>query len=391
MKRAFSVLLISVLLLISLTSCGIADMFGVSQTVYSVQTATPETQAAETDEIPDITVDQIDYSTLDLSKYISLDYKGLEVTSSYEIREITDKILDEELEAIMVYYDYYTIDTSRKTEEGDYADISYKGFMDGEQFSGGTSDNQSILLDKENSGYITGFADGLIGVEPGKTVTLNLVFPDNYSATLAGKAVTFEVTVNGVCKTELTDEIAGKLSNGNANTVAAYRVYFKQYLEEMDRYLQFNDVTEALWNKLPELAVIKEYPAQQVQYYHEYYSNYIGQMAAAYGVSYSSMLLQYGYTEESLEEMAKEIVRDELIENYICKCENIEITDDVYKEYLNNLVESYNAQGYTYSASEIEALFESYYGEGYLKQKAKTEKISDVIYSYAKVTYVPAE
>ncbi|WP_307767854.1 FKBP-type peptidyl-prolyl cis-trans isomerase [Agathobacter sp.] len=47
-----------------------------------------------------------------------------------------------------------------------------------------------------------GFEEGVVGHKVGETFDLNLKFPDDYKANteLAGKDVTFEVTLNGVYK-----------------------------------------------------------------------------------------------------------------------------------------------------------------------------------------------
>ena len=46
------------------------------------------------------------------------------------------------------------------------------------------------------------FEDGVVGHKVGETFDLNLKFPDDYKVNteLAGKDVTFEVTLNGVYK-----------------------------------------------------------------------------------------------------------------------------------------------------------------------------------------------
>jgi FKBP-type peptidyl-prolyl cis-trans isomerase (trigger factor) len=74
--------------------------------------------------------------------------------------------------------------------------------MDGEKFEGGSTDGQGTDLVLGSGSYIDGFEDGVVGHKVGENFDLNLKFPDDYKVNteLAGKDVTFEVTLNGVYK-----------------------------------------------------------------------------------------------------------------------------------------------------------------------------------------------
>lgn len=87
-------------------------------------------------------------------------------------------------------------------ENGDKVNIDYTGYMDGEKFEGGSTDGQGTDLVLGSGSYIDGFEDGVVGHKVGETFDLNLKFPDDYKVNteLAGKDVTFEVTLNGVYK-----------------------------------------------------------------------------------------------------------------------------------------------------------------------------------------------
>ena len=84
----------------------------------------------------------------------------------------------------------------------DKVNIDYTGYMDGEKFEGGSTDGQGTDLVLGSGSYIDGFEDGVVGHKVGETFDLNLKFPDDYKVNteLAGKDVTFEVTLNGVYK-----------------------------------------------------------------------------------------------------------------------------------------------------------------------------------------------
>ena len=84
---------------------------------------------------------------------------------------------------------------SGAVQNGDYANINFAGKVEGAYFDGGTSDNYDLLIGSGT--FISGFEEGLIGVNVGETVDLNLKFPENYdNEQLNGKDVVFTVTVN---------------------------------------------------------------------------------------------------------------------------------------------------------------------------------------------------
>jgi len=82
-------------------------------------------------------------------------------------------------------------------EKGDRVTISFKGTLNGEAFEGGSGEDVPITLGSGQ--FIPGFEDHLTGIKAGETRTFDLSFPENYpAAALAGKEVTFAVTVKAV-------------------------------------------------------------------------------------------------------------------------------------------------------------------------------------------------
>lgn len=174
-------------------------------------------------------VDTFVLSEENLDSYITLndDYdvfnveiKPIEVTDSDINSQIDNLILDkaassEKLQTLV----------NRAVEDGDTVIIDYVGTKDGVAFEGGTS-YSSTDLTIGSGGFIPGFEDGLIGVNPGETVTLDLTFPEDYngSAELAGQAVQFEVTVHYILPTyaDITEDVVADLYEGQS-TIAGLR------------------------------------------------------------------------------------------------------------------------------------------------------------------------
>ena len=170
----------------------------------------------------------------DVEKYVTLgDYDGMEVEVAGDFDVSDDEVVDY-INGMLTYYPSYE-DTDKQTvEEGDCVNIDYEGKKDGVAFDGGTA--QGYVLEIGSGTFIEGFEEGLIGVNVGDTVDLNLTFPENYqSADLAGADVVFTVTVNKIVKKveasydQLTDEYVA--SNLNYESVDALYNETKSYLE----------------------------------------------------------------------------------------------------------------------------------------------------------------
>lgn len=97
---------------------------------------------------------------------------------------------------------------------GDVLTIDYLGKIDDVAFSGGTGTDQDV--DIGGTGFIPGFAEQLIGMQPGDTRTISVTFPEDYGAKeLAGKAATFDITAKQLRKAvtpEVNDEFATKMA-----------------------------------------------------------------------------------------------------------------------------------------------------------------------------------
>lgn len=317
----------------------------------------------------------IDYSTIDLSKYVKVDYKNIALQVSELPVDPTEVELDRELYDRMIELELYELDTAaEKTAEGDYIEMEYTGYMDGETFSGGTSDKATIYLDIENSGYIAGFADGLIGVKPGDEVNLELTFSQNYYEDLAGKAVTFYVKVHGICRMELTDATAEKLSDGNYKSMAEYREYLREYLKTISSYNALNEVATEMWNAVVERSEVLDYPRAQYEYYYALITNDYISAAAAQGVDYDTYLASEGIDADKIDQNIKSYIKTELLLNAIAEQENIVITEAEYDEYVNTYY-SYYAQYLLYGTTKEQII-------SYLREQAFNEKVLYTVFGY---------
>ena len=119
-------------------------------------------------------------------------YKGL--TGVLEKHTVTDSEVDYQLQRLVQQTPRFAKITDRPAQLGDEVILDYAGFCDGEQFPGGTAENQSLTL---GSGmFIPGFEDQLVGKSIGEKVTVEVTFPEKYhSDALAGKAAQFHCTI----------------------------------------------------------------------------------------------------------------------------------------------------------------------------------------------------
>lgn len=87
----------------------------------------------------------------------------------------------------------------RPAAHGDRLTISFAGTIDGEEFPGGSAENQPLEL---GSGQmVPGFEEQLVGASAGDERSVEVMFPDDYRASnLAGKQARFSVAVAEVAE-----------------------------------------------------------------------------------------------------------------------------------------------------------------------------------------------
>ena len=83
------------------------------------------------------------------------------------------------------------VSVEREAQEGDIAVIDYEGFLNGKPFDGGKGSSYSLELGSHS--FVPGFEEQVIGMKSGDEKDLDITFPENYHADLAGKAVVFKV------------------------------------------------------------------------------------------------------------------------------------------------------------------------------------------------------
>lgn len=148
------------------------------------------------------------------------EYRGL--TVPYEEPVVTDEDIDKRIDTLRDgRADYVNIDP-RPIQDGDHAVVALKSVagIDGEPV-----EQEEVMLHVGGEHTIAAYTEALRGREPGAEMDVEVEYPDDYGAEkLAGKKVTFHLTVKGLRKKELpelNDEFAQDL--GDFQTVTELR------------------------------------------------------------------------------------------------------------------------------------------------------------------------
>ena len=137
-------------------------------------------------------------------------YKGLEVEKAEAT--VTDEQVEAELNR-MAENVASTETVDGPAQMGNTANIDFEGFENGVPCEGGKGENHDLKLG--SGSFVPGFEEQIVGMSAGEEKDINITFPENYHADLAGKAVVFHVKVNKVTETvvpAMDDEFAKDVS-----------------------------------------------------------------------------------------------------------------------------------------------------------------------------------
>ena len=137
-------------------------------------------------------------------------YKGLEIEKAEA--SVSDEQVAAELDR-MAQNVASTETVERAAEMGDTANIDFEGFDNGVAFDGGKGENFDLKLGSGQ--FVPGFEEQVVGMTAGEEKDINITFPEDYAAELAGKPVVFHVKLNKVTVNNvpaLDDEFAKDVS-----------------------------------------------------------------------------------------------------------------------------------------------------------------------------------
>ena len=183
--------------------------------IYQFAVVEQDVKAIGRPSLTDVNIDENSIVTITLTTEtypeVTLgEYKGLEVEKTEAT--VSDEQVAAELDR-MAQNVASTETVERAAEMGDTANIDFEGFDNGVPFEGGKGDNFDLKLG--SGSFVPGFEVQVVGKTAGEEKDIDITFPEDYHAELAGKAVVFHVKLNKVTTTnvpELDDDFAKDVS-----------------------------------------------------------------------------------------------------------------------------------------------------------------------------------
>lgn len=183
--------------------------------VYDFAIAKQEFKAIGRPNLADMQIGEDNIVTLTLTtevypEVILGQYKGLEVEKGEAT--VSDAQVQGELDR-MAENVSSTETMDRPAQMGDTANIDFEGFDNGVPFDGGKGDNFDLKLGSGQ--FVPGFEEQVVGMSAGEEKDIQITFPEDYQADMAGKSVVFHVKLNKVTMTlvpEQDDEFAKDVS-----------------------------------------------------------------------------------------------------------------------------------------------------------------------------------
>ena len=271
------------------------------------------------------------------------EYKNIEVEKvEYNV---TDVDVENEIKNLQDMNSRLIDASEREAKDKDILNIDFEGYIDEEQFEGGTAENQQLEIGSGR--FIPGFEEQLIGKKKGEEVDVEVTFPeDYYEESLKGKKAIFKVTINDVKEKELPeldDEFAKDVSE--FDTLEELKNSIKERLEKEAKNKEevenegkvIEKVVESCEIDIPEVLI-----ENQIK-------NEIGQFDYRLKLQGLSIDRYFELTNSNLDDLQEQIrptaemrVKTELVIDAIAKAESIEASDEDLDNELERMAKEYN-------------------------------------------------
>ena len=268
------------------------------------------------------------------------EYKGL--TAPKAAVAVTEEDVDNELKPFIMRATR-VVSVDREAKLNDTTVIDFKGFDNGEAFEGGEGYNYELKLG--SGSFVPGFEEQIVGMKAGEEKDIDITFPEDYHADLAGKAVVFHVKVNEVKEPQepvVDDEFAKDVSE--FDTLEAFRADLKAKLVERREAQVENMFQEAIRAQLIEKMEC-EIPDGMVEVQLDHMMDRYAANLQNQGISLEDYMQMMGMDVATLRATSREAaireLETQLALEAVAKAENIEVTDEEIEAEFTKLAEQY--------------------------------------------------
>ncbi|GAB6909320.1 trigger factor [Desulfosarcina cetonica] len=270
-----------------------------------------------------------------------IDFAGLQLTKT--LYQATDEEVDVQIKMMQKNMaKRVPIDETRPAQIGDFVQVDYEGFKDGNPFDEAKKTENFVI--KLGDGHITqDFDNGVVGMNPGEEKDITVTFPEDYfNKKLSGHTVDFKVKLNEIRKEELPeidDALAKQL--GAFNTIDEVRQKIMENLKQGYDKRSEQELNEQIFSQLLEKTEF-EVPDVMV----DYELNHIISDAERSFSYHNKTFEEAGISKESLAEKyrdtAEKQVRRQLILGKIIEQEKMELSEDALQSGFAEMAEVYN-------------------------------------------------
>ncbi len=306
------------------------------------------------------------------------EYKGL-VAEKETIAVTEDDVMDQlkqEAERNSRLVDV----TDRAAADGDTVTIDFDGYVDGEAFDGGKSENYKLVLGSHS--FVDTFEEQIVGHNIDDAFDVNVTFPENYQEKLAGKAAAFKVVLHKIQVKELPvldDDYAKDYSE--FETLEEYKNDIQKKLLDSRQKAADDKRADELLKKAVENAVMDIPEAMIDEQTDSMIQNFANNLQYQ-GISMDQYLQMTGSNIAALRANvrpdAETSIKNSLVLDAIVKAEGLEVTDEDVDKEIERLADMYKMEKDKLSATISEA------EKDRMKDELKTRKAQELLVAESK-------
>ena len=264
------------------------------------------------------------------------DYAGISVEK--EILNVSEDDVDKKLEEIRdAHASLTSITENREIRNSDYVTIDYEGFWNEKPLK--DMKGQESLIHVGSKNFYPEIESGIVGLKKGAEKNIEIDFKEDFhDKRLAGKRITFSITIRDLKKKELpelNDDFAKALGS-DMKSFSDLRMRVKEDItlqeeRRIDRELKkrlLKKITDSVDFELPEVAVENEIERSIAT---------IKQNFLLRGVRFESAGISEEKMREDLRKGAEQKVKEDLVLSKIANLENISIEEREISESFQRL------------------------------------------------------